>query len=147
MVDAGRERLVIPADMVGVARAAAWAEEMVQRLVLPSSTAYGLQLCFEEALSNIVCHGFTGVCDAEQQEIVLELDRTPSALFVTIEDGGVPFDPRDVPSPAQGQTIEEVVVGGQGIHLMRQFSQGFDYEHRDGKNRLVLRFDITTEKG
>jgi anti-sigma regulatory factor (Ser/Thr protein kinase) len=32
-------------------------------------------------------------------------------------------------------------VGNVGIHLMRSFADGMDYERRDCRNRLTLRFN------
>ena len=37
-------------------------------------------------------------------------------------------------------SLEEAKVGDLGIHLMRSFASGMDYERRDGRNRLTFRF-------
>jgi anti-sigma regulatory factor (Ser/Thr protein kinase) len=37
-------------------------------------------------------------------------------------------------------SLEQAKVGDLGIHLMRSFASGMDYERREGRNRLTLRF-------
>ena len=44
------------------------------------------------------------------------------------------------PGPVPATSLEEAKVGDLGIHLMRSFANGMDYERRDGRNRLTLRF-------
>jgi hypothetical protein len=36
---------------------------------------------------------------------------------------------------------KQLKIGDFGIHLMRKFASGMDYQHRDGRNRLTLRFE------
>ena len=37
-------------------------------------------------------------------------------------------------------SLEEAKIGDVGIHLIRSFASGMDYERREGCNRLTLRF-------
>src|SRR5262249_34922652 len=61
-------------------------------------------------------------------------------LVARVEDNGRQFDPTRAPPPAPAASLEEAKVGEVGIHLMRSFANGMDYERRDGRNRLTLRF-------
>jgi anti-sigma regulatory factor (Ser/Thr protein kinase) len=61
-------------------------------------------------------------------------------LVARIEDTGRQFDAPQVPPPMMAKSLEEAKVGDLGIHLMRSFASGMDYERRDGRNRLTLRF-------
>jgi hypothetical protein len=38
------------------------------------------------------------------------------------------------------KSLAEANVGDLGIHLVRSFASSMDYERRDGRNRLTLRF-------
>jgi anti-sigma regulatory factor (Ser/Thr protein kinase) len=143
MLENGLQVLVIQAALAELGRVSAWATELSARLALPAATSYAVQLCLEEAVSNIVRHGFPGRADMDQQTIELALQRSGACAILTIQDGATPFDPTTVPSPARPRTLDDVTLGGQGIHLMRQFSQGMQYERLGERNCLTLRFDLT----
>mgnify|MGYP001407212206 CR=1 FL=1 len=137
------ETLVIQARLSELERVGAWTEALAGQLGLPASTSFAIQLCFEEAISNTIRHGMAdGAGNAGEGDIRLSVDRRGGCVLVTIEDGGIPFDPRKAPAPAIPSGLEDATIGGQGINLMKQFAQHMDYERRDGMNRLTLRFDL-----
>jgi hypothetical protein len=46
-------------------------------------------------------------------------------------------------------SLEEAKIGNVGVHLMRNFASGMQYERRNGRNRLTLRFrepDVTSKR-
>ncbi len=143
------ETLIVQAEMAEIARVALWAEAYAERLALPARTAFALQLCFEEAVSNIVRHGFSGQQDEAglNRDVRLHLRHTPHDVTMTIEDFAAAFDPLSVPLPAAPASIADAQIGGQGINLMRRFAQDIAYERRDGMNRLTLRFDLPQPAG
>nr|WP_294509269.1 ATP-binding protein [uncultured Rhodopila sp.] len=141
MVSVGPESLIVQAEITELGRVAAWAESLNETLQLPPSTAFAVQLCFEEAVSNVMRHGFVGAPGAGK-DILLALERRGDTVIAAICDRGVAFDPLAMAPPAPAASIEDAVVGGQGIHLMRTFAQRMDYERRDGMNRLTLRFIV-----
>ena len=55
-----------------------------------------------------------------------------------MEDDGVAFDPRTLPAPPAPQRIEDVVPGGQGVHLMRHFTDEIRYRREGDRNVLTL---------
>ncbi len=138
------ETLVVQAEMAELARVSEWTDDVAERLALPASILFALHLCFEEAISNIVRYGFQDRQDTAglNKDVRLALVREADAVTVTIEDHGVAFDPGQVAPPTAPTTINEAVIGGQGIHLMRQFAQDIAYQRQDGINRLILRFDL-----
>jgi serine/threonine-protein kinase RsbW len=136
------ETLVIRAEIPELARVCDWTDALAQRLALPQSTAFAIQLCFEEALSNIVRHGFAGDPDevARNKDVRLALETHDDAIVATIEDRGPAFDPLEVAPPAAPTAISDLPLGGRGIQLMRKLAQSLAYERRDGVNRLTLSF-------
>lgn len=136
--------IVVQAELNEFSRLSAWAEDVVGRMGVSTSTSFAIRLCLEEAFSNIVRHSFVDGVDGSKidKNIHLTLERSDSAVMMTIEDGGIAFDPRSVTAPAAPQSIEDAIVGGQGINLMRQFTQQMDYERLDRRNRLRLRFEV-----
>src|SRR4029434_10324988 len=89
------------------------------------------------AVANIIMYG--GAKD-DPLEIAVELERNGTTLVARVEDNGRQFDPTRAPWPVPPPSLEEAKVGDLGIHLMRSFASGMDYERRDGRNRLTFRF-------
>ena len=135
---------MIRADLEEFPRLVAWTEGLAGRLELPASTSFAIQLCLEEAFSNIVRHGVCDRSDGSDRDtnVRLTLARDDGAVVMTVEDSGAAFDPLTVAPHATPASIEDAVVGGQGIHLMRQFSQRMEYDRLDGVNRLRLHFTL-----
>ena len=59
-------------------------------------------------------------------------------LVLTIEDGGLPFDPTQVAEADTTLSAEERPIGGLGIFLVRQLMDTVAYQRVEGKNRLTL---------
>ena len=53
-------------------------------------------------------------------------------------DDGHAFNPLEAPPPDLSLPMEKRPIGGLGIHLLRELSDGITYERRNGTNRLVL---------
>lgn len=117
-----------------------WTEEIATKATLPDWTRYALLLCIEEAVSNVIRYGYPDDHrDSSKDQVHLTLDWDADAATLTIEDQGVPFDPRELAAPTLPKTVEEAKIGGLGIHLMRRYAEKMDYQ-RDGEaNRLTLR--------
>lgn len=116
---------------------AAWAEGFARHAKLSAGATFGLQLCLEEAVSNIIRHG---VAPAERPEILVMLAETEDQIAAQIEDEGQPFDPRQFNREKRAPSVEEG-VGGFGIPLMLRFAATIRYERNGKRNRLTLTFD------
>lgn len=140
----GPVTLVIQAEIAELTRVVEWTDRLATTWNLPSSTLFAIQLCFEEAVSNIIRHGFPpGPSEVEvNRDVHLSVEQRDSAAVITVADFTPAFDPLSVVARPRPANIEEAVVGGHGIELMRRFAQHLAYEHRDGMNRLTIRFDL-----
>ncbi len=132
------ETLIVRAALSELARAADWARQLADKHALSSSITYALQLCLEEAVSNIVRHGQP----PPHGDIRLSFTTIENAALLTIEDCAMAFDPTKMASPAVPACLNDAPIGGLGIHLMRQFANGLSYERQNGCNRLTLRFEV-----
>ena len=137
------ETLVVQAEIAELARVGDWIETLGQRCALRQSVIFAMHLCLEEAVSNIIRHGFAESRDGdrESREVRLAVEERGDAIVLTVEDTGKPFDPFKVPPRAKPTTIENVSEGGWGIPLMTQFARRLAYERSEGINRLTLCFD------
>jgi anti-sigma regulatory factor (Ser/Thr protein kinase) len=129
-------RLVLRNDVAELQRLAGWVEGFA-RQGMSTDVSFAVQLCLEEAVANIIMYG---AARDDRLEIAVELERNGGTLVARIEDNGRQFDPTRAPPPAVAASLEQAKVGDLGIHLMRSFASGMDYERRDGRNRLTLRF-------
>jgi anti-sigma regulatory factor (Ser/Thr protein kinase) len=56
-----------------------------------------------------------------------------------VDDDGRPFDPLSVPPPDLEKPIAERMVGGLGIHFIRNIMTEVSYSRAAGHNRLMLK--------
>jgi anti-sigma regulatory factor (Ser/Thr protein kinase) len=115
---------------------AAWAAGFARHANLSASATFGLQLCLEEAVSNIIRHG---VAPAERPEILVMLAEGRDHVTAEIEDEGQPFDPGRFKARRPAPAVEE--GSGFGIPLMQRFAAAISYERSGTRNRLILTFD------
>jgi anti-anti-sigma factor len=111
---------------------------------LPPSALYDFNVVLDEAVSNIVKYAYA--TDA-RTEIAIELAWRGGVVEMAIEDGGIPFDPLQVPPLASGGAASDRRVGGLGVHLMRGLMDEAEYSRVHDHNRLVVRKRITTTRG
>ena len=115
---------------------------------LEEDAVFLLELCCDEASTNIIEHAY----GAENVgAITVRYEATTTAFTVTFLDHGRPFDPNDVPGPAMfndednspepalSEFLDNLKVGGLGIHFMRKLMDEVHYSF-DGEqgNRLTL---------
>lgn len=116
-----------------------WLGRLAAEFGLVHEDLYRIDLCFEELVSNVV-----RFAEARYAGMPLELHALIEAqrMTLTLIDPAQAFDPLSVPPPPVARTIEELQVGGQGVNLVREFSDARRYERRDDKNRLELVFEL-----
>src|SRR5262245_46810852 len=129
-------RLLLHRDLAELERLAVWIAGWGRR-DLSASLSFAVQVCLEEAVANIIMYSTT---TDDRLEIIVEVEHRDQTLVARIEDNGSAFDPTRVPRPPVPASLAEAQVGNIGIHLMRSFASGMDYEHRDSRNRLTMRF-------
>lgn len=127
-------------------RASLWLDELGQTCRIPDEPLYGLDLCLNEALANVLSHGGLDPAKATV-ELSLEMSRQPGRASATLRlrDAGIAFDPLShIPKPI-AESLDEAEPGGRGIALMRLYASEIGYRRRDGHNHLSfgVRWDET----
>lgn len=102
----------------------------------PPAADYLANLALEELVTNCVKYGYD---DTAEHLIEVTLSLHDGELVMTVIDDGRAFNPLDLPPPDTSLAIEDRPIGGLGIHMLRQMSDGMDYERRDGRNHVTLR--------
>jgi serine/threonine-protein kinase RsbW len=103
---------------------------------LSERAAYAVQMAVDEACSNIIEHAYGGE-GIGSIDCVYEV--TTDRLIITLRDKGRPFDPSLVSDPDFDVQLEDRVLGGLGVYLIRQLMDAVDhrYEPEEG-NVLTL---------
>ena len=138
-------RLTLKSQLEDMAALWPWVEAIVAEHAISPDTAFAIHLCLEEAISNVIRHGYSG-----QPGHSLTVDYASAnahELVFTIEDQAPPFDPLDpslieeLPAPAPEDFLRP---GGRGILLMRRFASSIAYQRLEngngGGNRLTIGF-------
>ncbi len=131
----GGHRMIVQNSLSELTRVCEWVRGFAHERRLASRAAHWLELAVNEALTNIICHGYG---DKARHEIVVDLIAQPEQIRVEIEDDGIPFNPLELPIAAQPENLEKSAQTGRGIPLMRSFMDELHYQRRDNKNMLTM---------
>ena len=134
-------RLTLKGQLDDMALLWPWVETLVAEYAIPADKAFDIHLCLEEAISNVIRHGYGG----EPSQTLTVDCASPEARHVvfTIEDQAPPFDPltasliEDQPASSPADYLRP---GGRGILLLRKFAGTLAYERLAGGNRLTIGF-------
>lgn len=109
----------------------------------PPAADYLANLTIEELVTNCIKYGYD---DSAEHIIEIELQLSAGELVLTVTDDGHAFNPLDLPDRDTNMPVEDVPIGGLGIHLLRKMSDRMDYARIDGKNRLTLRKSLAVKE-
>jgi len=140
---ASASRLTLQSQLEDLVLVWPWVESQATAHAIPADTVFAIQLCLEEALSNVIRHGY-GNKPGETLTVDCAVDGN-NELALTVEDRAPAFDPLAAPeteNDARLSSIDELKPGGRGIRLMRKFAGGVAYQRLPRGNRLTLRFTI-----
>jgi len=126
--------LVIDANVEKIPEISALLGEEMETLGFGSEIILDTQLAVEEAITNIIKHGYK----KPGGEIIVSSRISPERIEVQIMDTAPRFNPLSVPEPELDSTIEDRNIGGLGIFLIRQVMDEVSYRYEDGKNILSL---------
>jgi anti-sigma regulatory factor (Ser/Thr protein kinase) len=126
-------------ELAEIVRMTSWVAEQTAAFGLSSQTGYALQLCMEEAVTNVISHAFD---PGSVHEIQLRLWREGKALFAEISDDGKPFDPLAYEGAATAKDLDSVAIGGLGIKLLRSLAASIAYQRSGQINCLLMSFPL-----
>lgn len=136
--------ITAPVEVESVDRVWQWLRGWAARLELDDDLLQTMRLSAEEAATNIVLHAFPEAGSRPPFRVTLG---TAGSLTLTFEDEGAPFDPTAYADDAGASSIEDAVIGGLGIRLLRGSTDDLRYERAGGTNRLVLSFGPWPREG
>ena len=138
-----QDLLVLDSRLAELSRAQSWAEAFADQHGASESTRYAIRLCLEEALANVILHGYQG---EHGHPVVIRRWLSSDTLFFAIDDQAPPFNPVDAPASTRGSetsSLESLTPGGNGLPLLRHFAGWLAYERLPDGNRLAIGFVIS----
>ena len=92
----------------------------------------GMELAADEILSNIIRHA----CD-DAADVRCLADIADGQVTIIFSDNGAPYDPlTEAPAPNLTSGPDAAPIGGLGVHIVKELSDGCRYSRVDGHNRL-----------
>ena len=155
-----KKQIILENRIDELVRLSAFIDALGEEWSIAPEVVFNLQLALEECATNVIMYAYppeekqTLLVTAElvehdlmkqdpvEQDLVkqdpVEQGPVKHDLVLTIEDGGLPFDPTQVAEADTTLSAEERPIGGLGIFLVRQLMDTVAYQRVEGKNRLTL---------
>ena len=127
--------LRIAAEVKNLNEIRCFVQETASALGLHPAMIPNVILAVDEAVSNVIAHGYQG----QEGAIEIEVSREGGALVIRVRDEAPLFDPTIVPPPDVTLPLEQRIPGGLGIHLIRQIMDEMTHHITpQGGNELTL---------
>lgn len=129
------EQLTLRNDIRELHKLTELLEQVGERWSIAPNIMMAVNLCLEEAVSNIIFYAFE---DSKEHLFEINLRWSEKQLCMVLIDDGKPFDPVKSKDPDTSLSLEERPIGGLGIHLMKNLMDSIAYERIENKNHLTL---------
>ncbi len=129
-------RLAIPARLDNVRLACDSVVEAAETAGLDERDVYHCQMAVDEALTNIIEHGYGGESDEHTIEIICKTE--PGKFLITIVDDSPAFNPLEHEAPDPREPLDSREPGGWGIYFIRRLMDDVAYAREGDKNVLTL---------
>ena len=96
-----------------------------------------INIAIDELYGNIASYAYGE--ENGEVTVIIEGDSTPSAVSISFQDEGKPFNPLESREPDITLPARERTIGGLGIFMVKKSMDDVRYEYRDGKNILTIR--------
>jgi serine/threonine-protein kinase RsbW len=131
-----KDRLVVSNDTKYLIVVRDFVARLIRQSRLPREEENKVILAVDEAVTNIIEHGYDEGVDGS---IEIEIEAADDQFKVVIRDSGRVFNPESIPDPDMKEHVQRGHKKGLGIFLMRQIMDEVRYKFKDGvKNELTL---------
>ena len=111
-----------------LAGARALISNIAQRIGFNEIFCGQISLAIDEALCNIINHGYDKRTDGRIMLSIWAIQNEPPSLRIVIEDNARQVDPATI----QSRNLEDVRPGGLGVYLINEIMDEVKYEKREG---------------
>ena len=129
------DKAVFTAEIQELHRILDWVRIHFAKKAVPEATIRKIELASEEAIVNVISHGYAG----QKGKIEIGLKWEPGLVAIIVRDWGPPFDPlANAPHVDPAAPSEARNAGGLGIYLMRQIMDELTYVRENNANLLTM---------
>jgi serine/threonine-protein kinase RsbW len=135
---ASSNKLTIPGRYDQIREACDFVVEGAEAVGFDPDEVFRIQLACDEACTNIIEHAY-GQEDAGS--ITISWQNKKGAFIIELRDNGRPFQPETIPSPTvpdSSDEVDELKVGGLGLHFMWTLMDEVEFSFDENGNRLVM---------
>lgn len=128
-----RRRLEIPAELDRLADVREAVRDVARSCMAPVTCMDDLVQAVDEAVTNIIVHGYRGAPGT----IALSAELVGDDIVISLEDRAPTFDPMTVPAPDLTIPPHRRRPGGMGIHLIRLAMDSVRHRPRPGGGNIL----------
>ena len=129
-------RIIMKNEMTEVGRLRTFFFSVCRENDIDDDTAKTLNLALEESVANVIGYAYP---KGMRGHVEVTANVSDGKLTLVIKDHGMPFDPTQHAEVDIEAELDERVIGGLGIHLIRTIMDTIEYQRtEDGYNRLTL---------
>lgn len=137
-MDAHLAELVITSELQQLPQVRELVANALHQGRFPERYLNRLMIVADEAVSNIIEHGYEGKTD-QATTIHIALTVTPDEYRILITDQGMRYDPNESDEVDIANHVTTGRGGGLGVSLMRKIMDVIEYQYQAGqRNRLLL---------
>lgn len=127
--------ITIPADYDHLSLAYSFVEAQAKELGLNESEIYGIKLATDEAVTNIILHGYSDY----KGDVRIDVEQRDNALIIVLTDSGKQYDPTKMEAPDLSVPLSGRSRGGMGVFLMKKNMDSITYTTtKEGGNKLTM---------
>ena len=131
---AEEKSLTVRADNKSLAEVTDFVETFLEEKGASPKIITQLELSVEEIFVNIANYAYGD----EDGDASIRLKEENGSVFITFEDGGIPYNPLEKEDPDITLSADEREPGGLGIFIVKKNSDSVTYSRADGKNILTI---------
>jgi anti-sigma regulatory factor (Ser/Thr protein kinase) len=130
-----RQTIALRNDLAEIPRLTEFVDAFCAPLGPAPRDVPALQLALEEAITNVINHGYA---DGQPHTFTVELAAADRRVTVIVTDDAPAYDPLSRSEVDITLPLEDRPIGGLGVHLVKKLMDSARYERRDGRNILMF---------
>ena len=132
-------RLELPAKLENLPRFMAFVCDQARQFDFTAKRTLEIELVLEEALVNVIEYAYP---TEQMGKLILHLEgKHDGKLHLEIRDRGIAFDPLKRTAPDLEAELMERPIGGLGIFLMKELTDGLSWHRENNENCLSIIFE------
>jgi serine/threonine-protein kinase RsbW len=125
----------IEADLENLKEVRSFILKSGNTLGVKNDTLGDLCLVVDEAVTNIVLHGY----DGREGNVDVQIERDGDSVVISIHDTAKSFDAADVDTPHLKTSLREREFGGMGVFLIRKLTDEAEFRTLPGQGNELRR--------